>query len=270
MQQIKHIRLDKLHSPEFDTRLQTNPAEDDELKDSIRELGVLEPLIVKDTTDGYEIVAGNRRFRESGRAGLAAVPCVVITATGAECDKIKLHENIKRLPLSHVDQAYTFAHLIKEYNLTEQKIADLVGKSIAYISQHLSLLTCDKNILASVHGGQINFSVARELIQCKDPDERDRLQNIVEDNGATASVVRTWVQESNKETDSQPPPKDKGITTTPVLQPDIPMYPCVACSTPVVVQELKIVRLCSDCHHLIFSSIEREKMKIRMEQSKGS
>lgn len=270
MQQIKHIRLDKLISPEFDARLHTDPKEDDELRDSIRELGILEPLIVKDTSQGYEIIAGHRRFREAGRAGLAAAPCVTITATGAEADKIKLHENIKRLPLSHVDQAYTFAHLIKEYKLTEQQVADLVGKSIAYVSQHLSLLQCDKILLASVNNGQINFSAARELLQCKDPDERHRLRTIIEENGATVPVIRQWVQESNKETDSMfsiPPKTTQTIVDT---KPDIPMYPCTACSAPIEVQKLKIVRLCPDCHHLIFSSIEREKMKIRMEEHKGS
>jgi len=270
MQQIKHIRLDKLNSPEFDARLHSDPEKDDELRDSIRELGIIEPLIVKDTSKGYEIIAGNRRFREAGRAGLAAAPCVVITASGAECDKIKLHENIKRLPLSHVDQAYTFSHLIKEYNLTEQQVADLVGRSIAYVSQHLSLLQCDKTLLASVNNGQINFSAARELLQCKDPDERVRLQNIIEENGATVPVIKQWVQESNRETDIQSGIPLTTRSTIPVTKPDIPMYPCVACSTPIVVQELKIVRLCEECHHLIFSHIEREKMKLRMKDHKGS
>lgn len=268
MEQIKHISLEDLHSPEFDARLHTDPERDEELKDSIRELGILEPLLVRKSNKGYEIIAGHRRFREAGRAGLAAVPCIIRKATGAECDKIKLHENIKRLPLSHVDQAYTFSHLIKEYNLTEQQVADLVGKSIAYVSQHLSLLQCDKILLASVNNGQINFSAARELLQCKDPDERHRLRTIVEENGATVPVIKQWVQESNRETATLTGNPPETRTTIQDTKPDIPMYPCVACATPVEVQKLKIVRLCEECHHLIFSSIEREKMKIRMEDHK--
>ena len=263
MNQIKHIRLDKLRPPEFDSRLISTPEEDDELRDSIRELGILEPLIVKETSEGFEIVAGHRRFREAGRAGLAAVPCVVIKTTGAEADKIKLHENIKRLPLSHVDQAYTFAHLMKEYGLTEQQVADLIGKSIAFVSQHLSLLSCDKNILAAVHDGRINFSVARELIQCKDADERDHLREIVENSGATQTVVRGWVQESNRETESLITPDRQQYPIQREAESTIPMYPCAACEQPTALDKIKVIRLCADCHYIIFSSIEREKYRAR-------
>ena len=265
MNQIKHIRLDKLRPPVFDQRLMSTPEDDDELRDSIRELGILEPLIIQDTTDGYEIIAGNRRLREAGRAGLAAVPCIIVKTTGAGADKIKLHENVKRLPLSHVDQAYTFAHLQKEYSLTEQQIADLVGKSIAYVSQHLSLLSCDKNLLTAVHDGRINFTAARELFQCKDSDERDRLRVIAEENGATAEVVRSWVQESNRETDSQSPPNREQYPIQRESENSMPMYPCAACGQPTDLTKIKVVRLCPDCHYIIFSSIEREKFKARAE-----
>jgi len=113
MSTYKFIRLDKLIPPEFDTRLTNDQEADDDLRDSIRELGILEPLLVKETENGFEIIAGNRRYKQATRAGLAAAPCIVTDPNGAETDKIQLHENIKRLPLSHVDQAYTFAHLIK-------------------------------------------------------------------------------------------------------------------------------------------------------------
>ena len=112
MEQIKHIRLDKIKTPEFDSRLTSSPEEDKELEDSIRELGILLPLIVKDVGDGYKIIAGNRRFKAAGIVGLASAPCEVLKVTGAQADKIKIHENLKRLPLSHIDQGLTFAHLI--------------------------------------------------------------------------------------------------------------------------------------------------------------
>ena len=174
MSKIKYVRLDKLNQPEFDGRLTHSPVEDDELRDSIRELGILEPLLVKDTENGYEIISGNRRFIQAGRAGLPAAPCIIFKTNGAEADKIQLHENIKRLPLSHVDQAYTFAHLIKKYTMTEQQVSTLVGKSIAYVSQHLSLLQCDDYLVQAVQDGRVNFSVARELMQCKDTDEHSK------------------------------------------------------------------------------------------------
>lgn len=269
MNQIKHIRLDQLKPPEFDHRLSTSKEDDDDLRDSIKELGILEPLIVKAVTTGYEIIAGHRRFIQAGRAGLPAVPCVIVKTTGAETDKIALHENIKRLPLSHVDQAYTFAHLIHKYKMTEKQIATMVKKSIAYVSQHLSLLQSDDTLVQAVHDGRINFSVARELMQCKDPDERQRLGNIVEEHGATSMVVQNWVRDSNRETDSlndqsQPDPHTQHPSETPVL-----MYPCGVCKTPVRTIEIKTIRLCENCHYLFFSTIEHEKLKHRMNSVSG-
>lgn len=264
MNQIKHIRLDKLKPPEFDNRLSTNPEEDDDLRDSIKELGIIEPLIVKEVTTGYEIIAGHRRFIQAGRAGLPAVPCVIVKSTGAETDKIALHENIKRLPLSHIDQAYTFAHLIHKYKMTEQQIATLVKKSIAYVSQHLSLLQSDDTLIQAVHDGRINFSVARELMQCKDPDERQRLGQIIEEHGATSMVVQTWVRDSNRETaslndQSQPDPHTSHPSETPVL-----MYPCAICKKPVPTIEIKTIRCCEGCFYLFFTEIERGKLQQRM------
>ncbi len=263
MEQIKHIRLDKIHPPEFDHRLSSSPEADDSLLGSIKELGVLEPIIVKEITSGFEIVIGNRRFTQAGRAGLAAIPCIVVKTTGAAADKMMLHENLQRLELSHVDQAYTFAHLIKTYNMTETQIATLVGKSIAYVSQHLSLLQCDDYLVQAVQDGRLNFSVARELMQCKNNDERQRFAEIIETNGATVGVVRGWVQESNREDDIV---KNNIPTPNQINRPaetHIPLYPCAACEIPVDLMKIKTVRLCLECHYLIFTEIEHQKLEAR-------
>jgi len=265
MNQIKHIRLEKIKPPDFDNRLTINVEEDNSLKESIRELGVLEPILVKEVPDGYEIIIGNRRFTQAGKAGLAAVPCVVLKTTGAVSEKIKIHENLKRLPLSDVDQAYTFAHLIKEFKMTEQQVATLVGKSIAYVSQHLSLLQTDNILLQAVQDGRINFSVARELMRCKDSDERQRLCHIVEDNGATTGVVHSWVNEANRESDIlDAPGKESRQLDLPGKSPEL-LYPCAACEHPIPISKIRIVRLCENCHYLIFSEIEREKQKARQQ-----
>lgn len=267
MNQIKHIRLDRIKIPSFDNRLLKSPIDDDELMNSIRELGVLEPILVKEVTDGFEIIFGNRRYHEAGRAGLAAVPCIVTKVTGSMSEKIKLHENIKRLPLSHIDQAYTFAHLMKEYKMTELQVATMVGKSIAYVSQHLSLLQSDPTLIQAVHDGRINFSVARELVQCKDPDDRQRLSKIVEEHGATSSVVHDWVRESNRETDiMNGKPTEDPVFHHPSETP-ISMYPCATCETPIPISEIHIIRLCENCNYMFFSTIEHNKFQKRKKQT---
>lgn len=270
MNQIKHVRLDKLNPPDFDARVTSNPVEDTELMESIKELGVLEPLLVKETENGLEIVCGGRRSREAGHAGLASVPCIVVKSSGAAAEKIKFHENFKRLDLSHIDQCYSFAHMIKQYKMTETQIATLVGKSISYVSQHLSLLQCDDILVQAVHDGRVNFTVARELVQCKDPDERIRFMEYVEKNGATSEVVRNWVQESNRETYQV---ETQATTHHPVVhssESQVALYPCAGCGIPKPLLDMKLVKFCPDCHYLIFSEIEREKFKLRTQSPSGT
>jgi len=261
MVQIRHIRLDKIKPPEFDARISSSPAEDKELQKSIRELGVLEPILVKEVPDGFEIIIGNRRFNASGIVGLAAIPCIVCKVTGAESEKMKIHENLHSLPLSHVDQAYTFAYLIKTYKMTELQISTLVGKSISYVSQHLSLLASDPALVEAVHEGRLNFSTARELVKCKDPDDRTRLSELIEKNGASSMVVQNWVRESNRETDKLNDQTPKTYTETQNLEPQIPMYPCASCEVPTSVVDLVTARFCPVCHKAIFTEIAQEKHK---------
>lgn len=269
MNQIKHIPLEKLLPPDFDNRLTESPEEDDELRDSIKKLGILEPLIVKAVDGGYEIVAGNRRRIQAGRAGLRAAPCVVVKTTGAESEEIKLHENIKRLPLSHVDQGAAFAHLIKLYDFTEAHVATLVNMSESYVNQHIALIHSDETLVSAVHDGRINFSVARELNRCKNTDERDRFQYVVETSGASPSTVRNWVDESNRETDRvegiAPPP----VAPTRPVEDARPMFPCAFCEVPIDIMEIKTIRICKDCHYLIFTEAERQKQIARMNLGAG-
>ena len=265
MNKIIYLRFDKIIEPEFDVRLSTDQNSDDDLRDSIRELGILEPILVKDTEKGYEIIAGHRRFQQGIRAGLASAPCLVVKTSGANSEKFKLHENMKRLPLSHIDQAYTFAHLQKLYKMTEQQIATLCGRSIGYVSQHLSLLQCDEILIQAVQDNRINFSIARELMRCDDKDEALRLQQQIELHGASTGIVKSWVDESNRETRSIDAPPAGIPSQFQPATPAVAMYPCGVCSDPINIPEIQILRMCPGCYNLFFSELEREKQRLRIE-----
>jgi len=263
MNKIVHLRLDQVNPPEFDARLTSNPEADEELQESIREIGIKLPLIVRAVGDGFEIIAGNRRFNAAGIIGLAAVPCIVEKVTGSLADKIKLHENMKRLPLSHVDQAYSFAHLIKEYNMTETEIASLIKMSIGYVSQHLSLLQTDPIILSAVQDSRINFSVARELMACKDKDEQVNLCQYIVKTGASVEIVKQWVKDSNRETENFEHDNKLEVQNNPIPEPQIPHYPCAVCTTLTKYDEIKTIRMCPGCYRLFFLEIEKGRQEER-------
>jgi len=264
MNKIVHLKLEQLKPPAFDARLTPNDEADKELEDSIREIGIKFPLLVKKEGDDFEIIAGNRRYNAAGKVGLPSVPCIIEKVTGALADKIKLHENMKRLDLSHVDQAYTFAYLIKEYNMTETEIASLIKKSIGYVSQHLSLLDTDPVILSAVQGGRINFSVARELFACQDPDEQKRLCLYIEETGASTEIVKQWVRESNRETENFEHDHKLEQQTYPSTEPQIPHYPCATCNTLTKYDLIRTIRMCPDCFKLFNLELEQGRQKERI------
>ena len=259
MPEVKYIRLDMLAPPEFDVRL---PAEDPtfrEFCESIREHGIILPLVVRKTTQGYEIIAGNRRYRAAKAVGLAAAPCIVRKSSDSEADFLKMHENMKRLDMSHVDQAQTFEHFRTAYAMTEQQIATMIGKSIAYVSQHLTLLHTDPVLVAAVQDGRLNFSVARELMQIPSEAERKRFMGYAISGGATGETAKTWVRQWKKDAAEMPESEETALEMTPDPERSAPMYRCAACEQPIEISKLHLIRLCHRCYLEIFSAAEAAK-----------
>lgn len=251
MNQIKHVRLDKLLPPSFDARLTTSPSDDEELQNSIRHFGILEPILVKDTENGYEIIAGHRRYIAAGVVGLQAVPCIIMKVTGSDSEAIKIHENLHRLEPSHIDQASTFKYLIDKYGMTESQVSELVGKSIPFISQHLTLLHSEPILVEAVQNNRINFGAARELMLIKDKDEQARLASIAAENGVTSTVAKDWKNEANRETmimnGETPPPEQP--ETFPVYHE--PTFPCQLCNVTHRIAQMQVLKVCPTCLNAI-------------------
>jgi ParB family chromosome partitioning protein len=259
MLKIVHIHVADIIPPAFDSRTSTNPEKDAELLESVRQYGVLEPISVKKLNGKFEIIFGHRRFRAACAAPLPTIPAMVLDADEQLTEILKCHENIHQLPLSHIDQASHFCYMRVHFHMTETEIAKLVGKSIPYVSQHLSLLESGQNIITAVQDGAISFSVARELVQVENSEEQNRLLRIAADNGATAAVVHSWVREANR--DTAPP------GTGPVYVPDDgqqsfnqnPTFPCQSCENQTPISHLMIVRLCQNCHRGFMGAISEIK-----------
>jgi len=267
MSVFKFIRLDKLRPPEFDAHQTPNEAADNELAESIRTHGILEPLLVRDTSTGLEIIFGKRRFRMAQRVGLSAAPCMITKATDSEAETFKIHENIKRLPMGHVDQSLTFQHLRVKFKMTEQQISTLVGKSIAYVSQHLSLLQSEPVLVESVRDGRLNFSIARELMQIDDKEELQRLLRYARDEGATAETVHLWVMQYKHDKALEGPTVVDESITAPPSSPREYLVVCEMCEQTTRIIDIKIIRACIACHKIVFDAIFARKTEIPVNPS---
>ena len=147
----------------------------DELTKSVKQYGVLQPIIVKKIGNRYEIVAGERRWRAAQAAGLSEVPVVVRDYDDQKAKEIAIVENIQRTDLNPIEEALAYKSLIEEYNLTQEELSDKVSKNRSTITNSLRLLKLSKNIQQYMIDGQISSGHARALLSLEDEGKRELL-----------------------------------------------------------------------------------------------
>ena len=136
-----------------------------ELADSIRERGIIQPIVVRARgADSYEIIAGERRWRAAQRAGLHELPVVVLDVSDAEALELAIIENVQRSDLNPLEEATGYQSLGKEYNHTQEDIAKIVGKSRSHIANTLRLLNLPEKVKAYINSGKLTAGHARMLV----------------------------------------------------------------------------------------------------------
>lgn len=140
----------------------------EELKDSILEYGIIQPLIARKSIKGYEIVVGERRFRAAKEAGLEKVPVVVKDLTDEKMMEIALLENLQREDLTPIEEAQAYANLIKELKVTQEDLSKRLGKSRSHIANLVRLLSLPDQIIAYINNGELSMGHGRALLGIKD------------------------------------------------------------------------------------------------------
>lgn len=166
---ISEIDID-LISPNPDQPRRTFSDEGlDDLAASIRELGIIQPLSLRSSADGgYQIIAGERRWRAAQRAGLRSVPAYIRTASDSEVTEMALIENIQREDLNAIEIALTFRKLLDTYDLTQERLSERVGKSRSVITNHLRLLKLPAEIQLALRDRHLDMGHARALLSIDD------------------------------------------------------------------------------------------------------
>ena len=155
-----------------------------ELENSIREFGVLQPLLVRPMSDGsYRIVAGERRWRAARRAGLTEVPVIIRSLTDSEAAAIALIENLQREDLNAIEEAAAIKRLIEEFDFTQEEAADKLSKSRSAIANSLRLLALPNDVMKLVSDGMLSAGHARALLGLNDKEQLSEVANRVLEEG---------------------------------------------------------------------------------------
>ena len=181
--EIIEITLSELRPNPYQPRKVFDEDALNELASSIKEHGVFQPIIVKKAIKGYDIVAGERRFRASKIAGLKTIPAIIKEFTDDEMMQISLLENLQRENLTSIEEAKAYKAIIDASNITQEELAIKVGKSRSYITNILGLLTLPLNVQDLILYNKISMGHARVLSKLSDVDKIEELANkIIEEN----------------------------------------------------------------------------------------
>jgi len=163
---VMEIPLNQIVRNRYQPRLHFNDETIKELAHSIKENGVIQPVIVHKVDDGYELIAGERRFRAVKSLGMSAIPAIVKTIQRAEALELAIIENIQREDLNPIEQAKAYKLLMDDFNLTQEAVAKKVGKERSTVANMLRLLKLPDEILHDLESGRLTMGHARALLAC--------------------------------------------------------------------------------------------------------
>lgn len=196
------VDLDKLKAREDQPRKNFDDDSLEELANSIKADGVIQPIVVRKVGDKYEIIAGERRFRASKLAGLEKVPIIVKNVSDRKARELALVENIQREDLNPIEEAISLKTLMEEYKLTQQELSDIVGKSRSYIANNLRLLNLSDYIKDYLIRGELSPSQGRTLLSLETEEERKKyLDKLLVKEVNIRDVEKKAKQSKNKNED---------------------------------------------------------------------
>lgn len=209
---LKSIPIEDIVANPYQPRLQFNQKELEDLANSIKTNGLIQPIIVrKSDIFGYELVAGERRFKASKMAGLTKVPAIVKNMSSLESMQQAIVENLQRADLNPIEEAKAYQLLIEKNQMTHEEVAKYMGKSRPYISNTLRLLQLPKTISKAVEEGDISAGHARALLTLTDEKEQLVYANRIKNEGLSVRQIEHMVTPKLK---SIPIPKNKNIFIT--------------------------------------------------------
>lgn len=195
---IKTIKLIEIEPNKTQARKKFNEESLNELAESIKTYGVIQPIIVEEKDGYYSIIAGERRWRASKLAGLTEIPCIVRNEDEQRVKEISLIENIQRENLNPIEKALGYKELIDNYNLRQQDLADKLGISRTNVTNTLRILNLDKRVIKLAVEGKLSEGHCRSLLAIADPDKQYAAALRIIEKGQTVRDIERTVKNGKK------------------------------------------------------------------------
>lgn len=197
-EEIITVKLDDLRSNPYQPRQVFNEEALQELADSIKEHGVFQPIIIKKSIKGYEIIAGERRVKASKLAGLDEIPAIVRDFSDEEMMEIALLENLQRENLNPMEESRAYKKLIETLNITQEELAKKLGKSRSYITNMIGLQNLPSSIQTMISDNKMSMGHARVLSKLENEDQQKELADKITTEGISVRELENMTQSNEK------------------------------------------------------------------------
>jgi ParB family transcriptional regulator, chromosome partitioning protein len=202
-EQIRQVRLELVHPCPFQPRKSFPVEALEELADSIKKQGIVQPLICRPSNGGFELIAGERRWRAAQLAGLAEVPIIIRSADDRSVLELALIENLQRENLNPIEEAHGYAQLIEQFNLTQEETASRVGKSRVVVANALRLLKLPAAVQGHVREGRLSVGHAKAILGLGSSTQQEQAASRVVKEALSVRQIEVLVSRLQKE-----PPAD--------------------------------------------------------------
>lgn len=249
---VQQVEMSKIDRPSDPVRDSIDPDEIRQLAESIREIGLQEPIIVRPVNGRYEVVAGDRRYLAHKFLEAKEIFAIVKQMTDEECILVRATENDQRVNLKPLERAKVYQRLYRDLGMTMEQIAKKMGRSTRTVKVYLDLLEMPEKIQQAVNDKKIGIEHAVELGRIDDPQFQDYYFEAAVNNGVTLPVLREWVADYFKSKAAKFYENDAGIPVASLCNENNPIYvTCAGCGGPCEIHQARSFTFCPDCQRII-------------------
>ncbi len=243
----KQIKLDLIDEPAGIIRMEIESENIKDLAESIREIGLLQPIIVRPDNERFEIVFGHRRYLAHKALKARSIACIVRVLSDVECAVMRATENIQRVNLTPIEEGAIYSDLHDRLDLSYEQIGKYMGPTAGVVRRRMDLLRMPPEVQQAIHRKQISVGVAEELWSIGDPEGISYYLGHAIDHGVTVAVARLWAQDWKKaKRTREGDVEGRDPLASPMELP--PTYiACDFCSEPVELGKDIVLRGCSEC-----------------------
>jgi len=258
LKKYTEVLIGKIDPPNEADRLEILPEKIDELAESIKEIGLLSPVLLSVSGERYEIVFGHRRFLACRQIGLDKITAQVVSYTPQQISIARATENLQREDLTPIEEGYTYSRLINNLEMSISEVSKKTGKSAGLVKRRIALLRMPESFKRALHANKISVGVAEALWSCADEMHREYLLEMAVEHGITVTVAHQWVHDFRKTQSKAPAHIERGGDGSVIDFTEKIYRSCDSCQGPVELSNLKEIRVCPGCYKIIIEAMNRE------------